>query len=75
MIEILGLKFTYEALAFLALFAASELLPFLNVKGNGLVDLVLKAAHLLKPYRTEDEQAEAIVAKVKELGDIVKNEK
>jgi hypothetical protein len=72
MIEILGIKFTYEALAFLALFAASELLPFLNVKGNGLADLVLKAAHLIKPYRTEDEKVTQLVAKVKELGDIVK---
>lgn len=73
MIEILGLKLSYEALAFLALFLASELLPFLNVKGNGLTDLVLKAAHLIKPYRTEDEKVTALVSKVKELGDIVKN--
>ncbi|QGT54358.1 hypothetical protein b3_0114 [Synechococcus phage B3] len=72
MIEILGVKLTYDALAFLVLFAASELLPFLPIKGNGLVDIILRLAHLTKPLRTEDEQIAELSAKVKELTKIAK---
>jgi hypothetical protein len=72
MIEILGVKVTYDALAFLVLFAASELLPFLPIKGNGLVDLILRLAHLAKPLRSEDEKIAELTEKIKELTELAK---
>jgi hypothetical protein len=72
MIEILGVKFTYDAIAFLVLFAASEILPFLPIKGNGLTDLILRLSHLSKPLRSEDEKVAELTQKIKELSEIIK---
>lgn len=72
MIEIMGVKLTYDALAFLLLFLVSELLPFLPIKGNGVTDLILRLAHITKPLRSEDEKVAELTQKVKELSDTLK---
>lgn len=72
MIEILGVKLTYDALVFLVLFAASEILPYLPIKGNGLTDLILRLANVTKPLRSEDETVAELTQKIKELSEIVK---
>lgn len=56
MITILGLKFTYETLGFFALFIASEVLAASPAKSNSLAQLIINAANLLRPLRTEDER-------------------
>lgn len=61
MIEILGVKLSAEALAFLAAFIASELIganPAL--KQNGVVALLLGLVETLKPIRQEDDKIEEI---------------
>lgn len=61
MIEILGVKLSGEALAFLAAFIASELIganP--KLKQNGVVALLLGLVETLKPIRKEDDKIEEI---------------
>ena len=36
----------------LALFVISEILPFTSLKGNGLVDQILKSARAIFPYES-----------------------
>lgn len=61
MIEILGVKLSGEAIAFLAAFIASELIganP--KLKQNGVVALLLGLVETLKPIRKEDDKIEEI---------------
>lgn len=61
MIEILGIKLSYEALAFFGAFIASELIganPAL--KQNGVVQLLLGVVQSLKGTRPEDDKIEEI---------------
>lgn len=63
MLTFLGLKVSYETLAFLALFIGSEVVGASKLKENNIVQLLLNAINSLKPFRTEDER----LAKAKEL--------
>ena len=63
MLTFLGLKVSYETLAFLALFIGSEVVGASKLKENSIVQLILNAINSLKPFRTEDER----LAKAKEL--------
>ena len=65
MITIFGLKLTYEAAVFFALFLASEYLGVSKFKSNSVVQVFLKVVDLLRPLRTEDD-------KIKKLKDSVK---
>ena len=65
MITIFGLKLTYEAAVFFALFLASEYLGVSKFKSNSVVQIFLKVVDLLRPLRTEDD-------KIKKLKDSVK---
>ena len=65
MITIFGLKLTYEAAVFFALFLASEYLGVSKFKSNSVVHVFLKVVDLLRPLRTEDD-------KIKKLKDSVK---
>ena len=56
MITFLGLKVSYETLAFLALFIASEVVASSKLKENSIVQLALTAVDSLKPLRTEDDK-------------------
>ena len=63
MLTFLGLKVSYETLAFMALFIASEVVGNSNLKENSLAQLFMNAVNSLKPFRNEDER----IQKAKEL--------
>ena len=63
MLTMLGLKVSYETLAFLALFLASEVVGNSKLKENSLAQLFMNAVNSLKPFRNEDER----IQKAKEL--------
>ena len=56
MLTFLGIKVSYETLAFLALFVASEFIASSKLKENSIVQLLLNAVNALKPLRTEDDK-------------------
>lgn len=60
MLTILGIKVSYEALAFLALFLGSEVIGASKLKDNGVVQLILSGINALKPLRKEDDQIQRI---------------
>lgn len=64
MIEILGIKFTYEALGFLVAFIVSEVIGASKLKNNSLAGLLKSIIDGQKPFRKEDEKVEAVKAKV-----------
>jgi hypothetical protein len=63
MIEILGVKLSYEALLFLSAFVASEVIGESKLKQNSVLGLVKTLIDGLKPYRKEDEKVAALKAK------------
>lgn len=60
MLTILGIKVSYEALAFLALFVGSEIVGASKLKENGIVQIILSGINALKPLRKEDDQIQRI---------------
>ena len=60
MITLLGIKVSYEALAFFALFVGSEVIGASKLKSNGLVQLFLSGVNAMKPLRKEDDQIQRI---------------
>jgi hypothetical protein len=60
MIEILGIKLSYEAAIFFGLFIASELVGLSKYRSNSLVQVFLKVVDLLKPLRKEDDKLRRI---------------
>jgi hypothetical protein len=60
MLTILGLKVSYETLAFLALFIGSEVLASSKLKSNSIVQLFVNAVNSLKPFRTEDDKIQKV---------------
>ena len=60
MITILGIKVSYEALAFLALFLGSEIIGASKLKDNSVVQLILSGINALKHLRKEDDQIQRI---------------
>ena len=62
MLTFLGIKISYETLAFLALFLGSEIIGSSKLKENSIVQLLLNAVNSLKPFRTEDDK----IAKIKD---------
>lgn len=76
MIEILGVKLSYEALAFVAAFITSEVIGESKLKENSVAALIKSLIDTLKPSRKEDEKvvevkkAAALLAQtLRELGD------
>ena len=62
MLTFLGIKVSYETLAFLALFLGSEIIGASKFKSNSIAQLIVKAVDSLKPFRTEDDK----IAKIKD---------
>lgn len=60
MITILGIKVSYEALAFFVLFIGSEVVGASKLKENGIVQIILSGINALKPLRKEDDQIQRI---------------
>ena len=61
MLTIFGVTLTYEAVAFLTLFLASEAIganP--RLKDNGVLQLIVRAASMSRSFRREDDQLEEI---------------
>ena len=76
MIEILGVKLTYEALGFIAAFIASEVIGASKLKENSVAQLAKSLIDTLKPSRKEDEKvtevrkaAGLLAETLKRLGD------
>lgn len=60
MITILGIKVSYEALAFFALFIGSEIVGASKLRENSIVQLILSGINALKPLRKEDDKIQRI---------------
>jgi hypothetical protein len=60
MIEVLGIKLSYEALAFLGAFIASEVIGASSLKSNSVVQLLIGLLETVKPLRKEDDKIEEI---------------
>jgi hypothetical protein len=60
MLTFLGIKVSYETLAFLALFLGSEIIGSSKLKENSIVQLLLNAVNSLKPFRSEDDKISKI---------------
>lgn len=60
MLTFLGIKISYEYLAFMALFLGSEAVGVSKLKSNSLVQLVLGFVSYLKVFRKEDDQIQKI---------------
>jgi hypothetical protein len=67
MIEILGIKLSYEAAAFLGLFIFDELVPYLPIKGNNIVQVIQGLTQQVKIFRKEDDAVRAVKAKLVEI--------
>ena len=60
MLTFLGIKVSYEALIFFALFLGSEVIGASRLKDNSVVQLILSGINALKPLRKEDDQIQRI---------------
>jgi len=60
MLTIFGIKVSYEALAFFALFIGSEIIGNSKLKENSVVQVILRAVEALKPHRTEDDKIQKL---------------
>ena len=64
MIEILGIKLTYETIGFLVAFVLSEVIGVSKLKNNSVAGLLKSLIDGQKPFRKEDEKVEAVKAKL-----------
>jgi hypothetical protein len=60
MLTFLGIKISYESLAYLSLFLGSEAVGVSKLKSNSLVQLALGFVSYLKIFRKEDDQLNKI---------------
>ena len=60
MLTILGIKVSYEALAFFALFIGSEIIGTSKLRENSIVQILLRGVDAIKPHRTEDDKIQRI---------------
>ena len=66
MIEVLGVKLTYDTLAWIAAFVASEIIGSSKLKENSVASLAKTMIDRMKPSRKEDDKV-AEVRKATEL--------
>lgn len=60
MITLFGLKLSYEAAVFFALFLASEVIGLSKYRSNSVAQVFLKIVDLLRPLRGEDDKIQRI---------------
>jgi len=60
MITFFGLKLSYEAAIFFALFLASEVIGLSKYRSNTVAQVFLKVVDLLRPLRKEDDKIKRI---------------
>jgi len=63
MLTFLGLKISYESLAYISLFLGSEAVGVSKLKSNSFIQLLLGFVSYLKLFRKEDDQ----INKVKDV--------
>lgn len=68
MIEILGVKLTYDTIAWIAAFVASEVIGSSKLKENSVASLAKTMIDRMKPSRKEDEK----VAEVRKATDLLR---
>lgn len=73
MIEILGVKLSYEALAFIAAFVASEVIGESKLKENSVAALIKSLIDTFRPSRKEDERVTAIKEQLEALTEELRN--
>jgi len=67
MIEILGVKLSFEAIGFLAAFVTSEVIGSSKLKENSVAQLIKSLIDTLKPARKEDEKVAELRSRVEGL--------
>ena len=60
MLTILGIKVSYEALIFFALFIGSEVIGASKLRENSIVQVLLRGVEAIKPHRTEDDKIQRV---------------
>ena len=60
MLTIFGIKVSYEALIFFALFIGSEVIGASKLRENSIAQLFVRVVEALKPHRTEDDKIQRI---------------
>lgn len=60
MLTLFGIKVSYEALIFFALFIGSEIIGASKLRENSVVQVFLRVVEALKPHRTEDDKIQRI---------------
>ena len=60
MLTIFGLKVSYEALIFFALFIGSEVIGASKLRENSIAQVFIRVVEALKPHRTEDDKIQRI---------------
>ena len=69
MIELFGIKLSFEAAAFLVLFLIDEIIPYTPLKGNNIIQVLQGLVGAIKPTRKEDDVVRALRAKVQAVQD------
>jgi hypothetical protein len=67
MIEVLGIKLTYETIGFIVAFVLSEVIGMSKLKENSVAQLVKGLIDSQRPQRKEDEKVSAIKGRIEEL--------
>ncbi len=67
MIELLGIKLSYEALGFILAFTASEVIGMSKLKENSVLQILKGLLDTFRPSRTEDEKVTALRASVEDI--------
>jgi hypothetical protein len=67
MITLFGIKLSYEAASFLVLFIFDELVPYLPIKGNNIVQVIQGIIQQVKIFRREDDTIRALKGKIQEI--------
>lgn len=60
MLTIFGLKVSYEALIFFALFIGSEVIGASKLRENSIAQVFIRVVEALKPHRTEDDKIQRV---------------
>jgi len=72
MIEIFGITLAWETLAWVAAFAASEVIGTSSLKENSVAAVAKSLIDRMRPMRREDEKVAAIRARIEELTEELK---
>ena len=69
MIELFGIKLSFEAATFFVLFLVDEIIPYTPLRGNNIIQVLQGLVGAIKPTRKEDDVVRALKAKVQAVQD------